>query len=993
MLTIIEMNIYIKGEFAMYSTQKKFLFIWLLIVSAFLQGYENELYQVKATTGLPPNVVILFDQSQDMTSEEFYGDYHLLEEGDNHSISGDVWKNYGPYDLDGLSNSTGLKYNAIIIELEPIKYEDTSNGSTYNNQLCINKFGSKDYSGSIGQQHYCLYCKSPTCNTIGTEVYKHAFESYNDTDSVYARIKGKANVRSYYNIKVYAAVSSYRYVYLRDALAGPGKLIDQLANDEDLGNRIRLAYGGYPLYDGTDTGDRSYLNKRMHTLKPMENHAPCSRSSSDSSYYYPEDTGKTCVEYCNQDALHENCYNMCHVGAGGPLGTPEVEGSAECFRTYLLEHLLYGHSGSQQITHKQSLDRLEDAFQDVYDYYSKGSAYQFPSERPQVDPFIEHCRPNVCFLITGGGREKDYSGNFSSVMNRIKSKAEKLNSYSAKNDICKGDCATDCPNGDCPGDRIEVYPISFANDVPQLQEIADVGQGKAAGKGDFFAAKSGDELINHIKETIHSVMRAVASSSLSAPAPTLAEAGSEYGNNVYLPAYATRSGGHWWGTINKMCRFGSDCLLLGEFDDDGIYKSNEDNINEIYSGLSFYKYAYNVDNETPYDHSDDGYKIGVNPILKTLVESRKIYYPDSGDSDRFLTLSAKPAGWSDEAYNFLTGKFSDGSGARHNPMGDIWHSAIVFIDKDDDLGTEEDVFLIAGSNEGFLHVFKESDGKEQKAVIPNEAIYEKHKNLDYRDKADKNDLYGIDTTPVRIKSGSIDWIAVSFRRGGAGYAFIKTNDLLETLGDGSRDKVISDKNGKSFGQSWSPPILHKRGGEDYIVMPYGYDAFFDNDSSVPTNYGGADFHIYSTGIDDGNANLNNMTYSKSYYPSSGRVYPVVGSIFPFEYDNIAFLDYDTTVGVKKNKDSVASGSYIYYSDILGNLFYIDGSTDTIGKVIDYESISGQDFTVVANEKVNKVYGSAKPVTIDADSSRNGGFDKEVWVFYGTGDRTRITRKD
>jgi type IV pilus assembly protein PilY1 len=88
--------------------------------------------------------------------------------------------------------------------------------------------------------------------------------------------------------------------------------------------------------------------------------------------------------------------------------------------------------------------------------------------------------------------------------------------------------------------------------------------------------------------------------------------------------------------------------------------------------------------------------------------------------------------------NFIRGKDPDGSGNRANMLGDIVHSAVVFID---------DVVYV-GANDGMLHAFKAKDGTEIFGYVP----YLVFDNL--KDLADPNydHRFYVDLTPT-VKKG------------------------------------------------------------------------------------------------------------------------------------------------------------------------------------------------------------------------------------------------
>ena len=154
--------------------------------------------------------------------------------------------------------------------------------------------------------------------------------------------------------------------------------------------------------------------------------------------------------------------------------------------------------------------------------------------------------------------------------------------------------------------------------------------------------------------------------------------------------------------------------------------------------------------------------------------------------------------------NFIRGKDPDGSGNRANMLGDIVHSAVVFID---------DVVYV-GANDGMLHAFKAKDGTEIFGYVP----YLVFDNL--KDLADPNydHRFYVDLTPTVKKGeellggpGDQAILVGGLGKGGMGYfalditnphAMSKDQVLWEFPNKNTAEADVND-----MGYSYSKPVV------------------------------------------------------------------------------------------------------------------------------------------------------------------------------------------
>ncbi len=547
--------------------------------------------------------------------------------------------------------------------------------------------------------------------------------------------------------------------------------------------------------------------------------------------------------------------------------------------------------------------------------------------------------------------------------------------------------------------------ISFGYDVQRLKKVVTASSLDPVSSrvGKYFSVSNPESLKAAVYDVINSAMNASAS---VAATPAVALDGETYGNEMYISIFSPRLPGHWWGTINKVCivndATSSNCLFKNEKDEKGEYIYNIDSAKEAFSDKNYVEANIAVSDT-------EGFVTGVNKVLKTSVNgsSRNIWFMNWTNGN--IEQLSKASLGNNKLWNFMQGcKYEESCTARINPMGDFWHSAPLYIKS----GSTE--YVVAGANDGFLHVFNVSKGaelgRETKIIIPSKSIYSKHFYSNYAEGKDKSALYGVDITPSRFVSGAIDWISVGFGRGGYGYTFIKTSGITGNF-DALTKQAVSMNTGTvqagvlsvshNMGYSYSSPTLIKKDSKDMLIMPYGYDSWFDKNDEKTASYlsqiravrdlsgnkylylKGSPVHYYMAEF---GANIDS---SPAGHPSpliTQDQFPVVGKLYGFKWDN------DETKFVDKDVSTFASSfetNMLYYADIIGNVFF-KKDNGMIDKLLSLNTLSGQKLSTNADGIINKnalkIFGSVKPVI--RGKSTDAEQDREVWIFYGSGDPVR-----
>ncbi len=581
-----------------------------------------------------------------------------------------------------------------------------------------------------------------------------------------------------------------------------------------------------------------------------------------------------------------------------------------------------------------------------------------------------------------------------------------------------GETESDCPAGNCPGNRIRIFPIFFQDyDANTSSSAYNYGKGlieKIANvtNGTFTNASNTNDLVTSVKNAVISSINDVTTS--SAPGVSVSTDGVTLGSDLFLPLFYVPPREHWWGTIAKVSIDGENGYFAStDYDNDGVGDTltKDDNgqyimntqVKEKFASLSAGSDKYY--NEAAINAvgkpatSPAGFSIGNEvPVRKDIYDSTggyrvgKVFYVEedtTADTLRSMTIS-DDKGVGTFIRGCEVGQVCSQAQIRPNPLGDFWHSSPQILRYP--LGVTGTNYMLAGSNAGFLHVFNSTTGREISLIVPSASLYAKHLDLGYYKNYGKSDLYGVDLKvgriyyPNNLYGFTEDWVSIGFRRGGNGYTFIKSDDLFNSTIAGK--SVVRWKGSSGFYQSWATPslMIHTASSaidEKFVIAPSGYHEFFDTDIDNTADFTAATTtnHFFYGSIWD-----NSTATGVRVVKSDSKAYPVVGKIYPFYYGALTAGDADVT--------TVASPEYgvFYYTDIVGNVF-TKFHGDNPEKIVDFPELSNQILSVTPNRLTLKVFGSAKPVKVArygaAESTSTTASDREIWVFYGTGDITRV----
>ncbi|MFW6334057.1 MAG: hypothetical protein ACOC0W_02210 [Desulfosalsimonas sp.] len=520
--------------------------------------------------------------------------------------------------------------------------------------------------------------------------------------------------------------------------------------------------------------------------------------------------------------------------------------------------------------------------------------------------------------------------------------------------------------------NIVTYTIGFSEGVDKeagslLQDTADRGGGhgdcpKEDDGGLFFYARGRPELSGAFEAIMENITEA---SAIFAPAEIpVSEQNMAYtGDYGYVSMFKPQAGNkRWKGNLKKYrlnsenqfvsCEGGSE-PVIGE---DGFIK---DDAVSCWSG------------------SADGGRVdagGAGEVLSRTADERRniysnisedkpLYWP--GNEFRRDNENLEPETFGDED----KGRLIDRIRMKNEDwkLGDINHSAPEAVTWD-----SGERYIFAGSNDGMLHCFDDSDGSEKWAFVPSEQFGR------LQEAYTGNHSWFMDGSPAAGETKDNEKILIcGERRGGNHYYALNITDIDEpeylythTTGDSSCA-------GPSCrGQSWKTPqfirtAVSESRAKDAFLITGGYDPAYDDDSYLPQD------------------------------PSGNSVYAIEAEtgreIFRFDDSRPELSEMKHSIVSAFAADTVDDGkkiiSRIYAADLGGNVFgFRDG-----------ESSNAPDGDWQAMHLFSCGF-SGRKIFYEADFTRKymQYFDRKEkkWntvtgdmVYFGTGDRTSPLRTD
>ena len=356
--------------------------------------------------------------------------------------------------------------------------------------------------------------------------------------------------------------------------------------------------------------------------------------------------------------------------------------------------------------------------------------------------------------------------------------------------------------------------------------------------------------------------------------------------------------------------------------------------------------------------------------IYTLVSGTRELFTKSNSNISQSLLGVASSTDRDKTIDFVRGldvldEDQDGntSEERSWKLGDIFHSTPVLVTppvlalNDSSYQSfktaqaSRTTVLLAGSNDGMLHAFRESDGAELWAFIPPDLLDNLHTMVS---KAGDH-LFYVDASPIAvdIKVGST-WktiVVFGLRRGGNYYYAL---DITDTTNPQWMWSFTDSK----MGETWSEPAIGKvniGGTAKYAAfVGGGYDTGTNNDLgkaffAIDLSNGSKLWEYYKDGASD---DRQYMGFSLAANPTA------------IDFDNNGYVDK------------------VYIGDVGGQLWKFDVSatatTSWSGKRL-FAADSGQTNPPAVGEyyPAQAIYG-APAMALDTTGA--------LWAFFGTGDR-------
>jgi len=342
----------------------------------------------------------------------------------------------------------------------------------------------------------------------------------------------------------------------------------------------------------------------------------------------------------------------------------------------------------------------------------------------------------------------------------------------------------------------------------------------AVGGGQFFAANNSGQLALALQDAIRLIIESVFTFA-SPVVPTTSSTGS---NRAYIAAFQSdASRAFWRGFLKAYAR-----------DTNGDIRLNPDGTPD-----------------STYLEWDAGQKLSLkaaaNRVIYKVNKSEKKLEAFDTTKVTPVALGVSTAAERDTVVNYVRGIDTideDGdliyNEERAWKLGDIFHSTPVLVSPplmplvDSDYvafrtaNASRTSVVIVASNDGMLHAFRESDGEELWAFVPDEVI---PKLKEMTNPAGEHKFY-VDSSPIAadIKiDGTWKTIVVfGLKRGGAGYYGLDITDTTSPKWLWS----FTDSNFRMI-ESWSEPAIGKirwdNGGEKYAAfIGGGYDSTLNN---------------------------------------------------------------------------------------------------------------------------------------------------------------------
>ncbi|WP_076542952.1 pilus assembly protein [Shewanella sp. UCD-KL21] len=408
-----------------------------------------------------------------------------------------------------------------------------------------------------------------------------------------------------------------------------------------------------------------------------------------------------------------------------------------------------------------------------------------------------------------------------------------LASYMYNNDLVTG--VTDSTGIDNK-QNVRLYTIGFSAGATAaaalLEEAAHRG-GNPRVEGEtssgYIQADTGLDLAEALTGALKSILAVDSSFTSPSIASNNFDKTQTY-NSAYFAMFLPGKGPRWSGNLKKLKVNSSGEIVAPG----GTAKAIDVNGNIASSTCTYWN--------TCSGGNVDGNKVnagGVLPVLRDKLTERKIY-TNSGTALIDIDDSSFVANHSQDTLNWLYGVDVDNDNnddsnndAREDIMGDPLHSKPLAINYGAD-ADNLDVRILVGTNQGLVHMFKDSDEgsddydigsvSETWAFMPQE-LWSNVQTLRENPQTGTHSVYGMDLSPVAYTetddNGKVSkaWAYLGMRRGGSSYYAL---DITNPNAPSFKWVINSDtEEFEDLGQSWSEPVITSIPGEPGPVLILG----------------------------------------------------------------------------------------------------------------------------------------------------------------------------
>ena len=467
-----------------------------------------------------------------------------------------------------------------------------------------------------------------------------------------------------------------------------------------------------------------------------------------------------------------------------------------------------------------------------------------------------------------------------------------------------------------PGDASDTDPsdagFSWPNPNTDEKKIDDLWHTAFNGRGDFFSAQDPTALINAIQAAVVSASKGSSSASAVAFNSSKIESNSTSYQAIFNPA------DNWKGELVATAINIDGTLATTPSWNAGDLLNNK-------SPASRQIITYKVDTVTPANSTGIPFRILAN--LSTSQQADLNRGPAAADGNGQARLDYLRGDRSNESTGLL---FRD----RTNVLGDLVNSNPVYVGKTHanypdiapfpaTTGNLYSEFKTAqasragvvyvGANDGMLHAFRESDGEEIFAYVPN-AVFSSNNNegLHYLTDTGYSHRYYVDLSPT-IADAYINsaWRTILIGGTGAGgrgiFALDVTNPTTLTSAETNAASIIqwefTSDDDADFGYVTGKPTIAKmENGRWAVIVSNGYNSTGTGNAML--------FIIYLDGGQDGE-----WTLGTDYF----KIDTKVGGV------GAALNGLSTPIVIDTDKNLLVDRAYA--GDLKGNLWAFDLSDD------------------------------------------------------------------